>query len=592
MRLRDEETILQPVFHSAVMKTSPPALLYILSILMAFTDMSAPCRQPAPSGPSPDSSSLSCFYDSVEILSCTWTPMKNITEAQCQLEVRLESTSVRYKGPETCQLQGIDNRSCELNVLKFDMTITHAILVEVYCHTGQNWTWMQNQRMCPFQNLRLRSPCNVQMENDEKLSYNLTWKLCALSHYLENKVEYQIRYKKIDPSKAYIIGSNIQDQRWMKFETLSPDTMYEAAVRVKVKKSTALYNSTWSKWSMPVTWTTHKGDTSSPSLLLTVLLTLLGSLVFLFLFFIAIFLRGKSPASKRLRKVLKIHLPDPAEFFPSLTAVHGGDIQKWLSSPAPMSSFYLAAAVPDVSVLEVMQKGNQEPCLLLSKEHPTNTDAPETSGHSSSSCFTNRGYFFFHTDDSLEIEPCKVYFTYDPLTQEISGREDSDPDSYKVLHETWDNRSPPPAYSITADQKSESFLQEAKVPKQKVGGCPRTLPSAESFPVTSEVKEGENKEGSEAIVHPNKSPEKYSMDFSCVWEPSGSNTDGTEAIGRVDPSTGSVEDNGPAFPQPMIQNSGQANDLCRAASSSQVLSSSEAYLTLRDLQGHYGHHSV
>lgn len=45
----------------------------------------------------------------------------------------------------------------------------------------------------------------------------------------------------------------------MKFETLSPDTMYEAAVRVKVKKSTALYNSTWSKWSMPVTWTTHKG---------------------------------------------------------------------------------------------------------------------------------------------------------------------------------------------------------------------------------------------------------------------------------------------------------------------------------------------
>lgn len=29
----------------------------------------------------------------------------------------------------------------------------------------------------------------------------------------------------------------------------------------------------------------------------------------------------------RLQKVLKIHLPDPVKFFPSLTADHGGDVK-------------------------------------------------------------------------------------------------------------------------------------------------------------------------------------------------------------------------------------------------------------------------
>lgn len=42
----------------------------------------------------------------------------------------------------------------------------------------------------------------------------------------------------------------IQDQKWLVMENLSPDTVFEAAIRVKVKQM-ELYNSVWSRWSMP-----------------------------------------------------------------------------------------------------------------------------------------------------------------------------------------------------------------------------------------------------------------------------------------------------------------------------------------------------
>ncbi|EOB03926.1 Interleukin-2 receptor subunit beta, partial [Anas platyrhynchos] len=92
--------------------------------------------------------------------------------------------------------------------------------------------------------------------------------------------------------------------------------------------------------------------------------------------------------------------------------------QKWLSSPFSSSSYCVNSITPEISVLEVMQKNDQEAQLLLSKGPLTPEPPAETSGHSVSSCFTNQGYFFFHLPNSFEIEPCQVYFTYEPFTQE------------------------------------------------------------------------------------------------------------------------------------------------------------------------------
>ncbi|XP_066490561.1 interleukin-2 receptor subunit beta [Tiliqua scincoides] len=458
----------------------------------------------------------------------------------------------------------------------------------VSCLTGKNVTEVDLQvpRFRPFQNIQLKPPCDLRLENTSMPSYNLTWKLCAVSYYLEQWLEYQLQYKRKAAREDPLILSIGQDQKWLRLEELPPDTEFEAAVRVKTQDESN-YNSVWSKWSKPITWRTYSKDQVAlwnPHILLPVLTV--GS--FLTIFLIGVTLMAKSQMSKWLRKLLKIHLPDPSSFLPSLTAVHG-DIQKWLSSPLFMSSFHITAASPDVSTLEIIQKGDQEPYFLLSKEYLSSMDTAETSGHSSSSCFTNRGYFFFHNVDSLEIEPCKVYFTYDPFAQDGSGSEDGDSCPYKALHAA-DNNLPLPSYGIMGHESVTSFLPERMEAIQKAGVCSKVLPSVESFPKSSTEEQNEDQEGSEAIVQSPEPPHQSVVILSGVPEQAISNGK-TEAIGNTASHTNSMEDNRSPFLQPATMNQGQLNDLCRTVSLSQIVSD-EAYVSLRDFQSHRIHHSV
>lgn len=115
--------------------------------------------------------------------------------------------------------------------------------------------------------------------------------------------------------------------------------------------------------------------------------------------------------ARRLKKALKYHIPDPSQFFPQLSSEHGGDFQKWLSSPFPSSAFSPGGPVPEISPLEVLDRDAKAAPLLL--QHKGAPPPPPTA-----SCFTNQGYFFLHLLDALEIEACQVYFTYDPCEQE------------------------------------------------------------------------------------------------------------------------------------------------------------------------------
>lgn len=252
-----------------------------------------------------------------------------------------------------------------------------------------------------------------------------------------------------------------------------------------------------------------------------------------------------------------------------------------------MDSFHITAAPPEVSVLEVLQKGIQDPCLLLPKDYPTPMDAPETSGHSLSSCFVNRGYFFFHHLHSLEIEPCKVYFTYDPFSQENSGNEDGD--SYQGLHATG-SCLPLPSYSLVGSQEGVSLLPEMKEPAQKVH---QTIspPSMGRSPLASASEQTETQNESEAVFPVSISVHQSSIGVSSVHKQPSGNTNEMEAITDVATHTSSIGDNMPSFLQPMVLNPVKAIDICRTESCSQV-PNSEAYLSLRELQNQYIHQSV
>ncbi|KAM6437327.1 interleukin-2 receptor subunit beta [Liasis olivaceus] len=537
------------------METSLLRLLYIISFFQA-------------SGARQKSSNLDCLYDSFETVICTWTPVKNAMKGQCQL-----TASVDYgKPPKTCQMNGTTIRSCKLILEDYSLTIVDTIHLVVSCRTGEKWIEVHNQTIEPFRNIQLQPPCNFQLENASKPSYNLTWTLCVLSHYLKEKLEYEVRYRATSPGENDTILPITQDQKWLIIENLSPDTVFEAAIRVKVQRI-KYYYSIWSRWSSPpIRWRTEP-EASPQSTLLPVLLAIAGSLI---ISIFVIFLMIVSPAPKCFIKMFSITLPNPAEFFPSLTAVHGGDIQKWLSSPESITSFHITTEAPNASMLEIMQKSIKESCLPPPKEYFTHIEnTVETSGQSSSSCFTNRGYFFFHHLDSLEINSCKVYFTYDAITQERSS-EDSNSYFFKELHEASHNF--PLSTNIMTNQENYGFLQDYS------GGG---LPSGENFPTASTIEQDENTEERIPIVLSSKTPEPYFMDGSSEPESSSNNTDGIGLLTNEDLSNNVMGNNRFIFP-----NQGQSNDFCRTASSSQIPSSSEAYLTLRDLQRHYSHHSV
>ncbi|KAH0616922.1 hypothetical protein JD844_028396 [Phrynosoma platyrhinos] len=318
------------------------------------------------------------------------------------------------------------------------------------CHRST----MQNHSFCQLWVIQLDPPSKVRLDNASKHSYNLTWELSDLSHYLEGKLEYQVQYK--------------------------------------IKNS---------------------GEVGCKNAMFT--MCFLSYYIFY-----------------SLKKVLRVHLPNPDEFFPSLNVDHGGDIQKWLSPPTSMASFHLATEGPEVSVLEIIQKDSQGISPFLSKEYCTNVNTQETSGHSLSSCFTNGGYFFFQHLNSFEIEPCKMYFTYDPLAQEGSDDDYTNCCSYKVLHETIDNSQLSPTYSNMATQENSSFLQESKDSTQKGGDGSGAFPSWRTFSTESSKEEEGTQVGSKPTVLLSKGPEEFPMGCSILPDKFNSGSNGTKAIQR------------------------------------------------------------
>ncbi|KAM9203233.1 interleukin-2 receptor subunit beta [Mergus octosetaceus] len=305
---------------------------------------------------------------------------------------------------------------------------------------------------------------------------------------------------------------------------------------------------------------------------------------------------------KWFKKILKIHIPDPKKFFPPLVSVHGGDIQKWLSSPFSSSSYCVNSITPEISVLEVMQKNDQEAQLLLSKGPLTPDPPAETSGHSVSSCFTNQGYFFFHLPNSFEIEPCQVYFTYEPFTQEGSGSEDSEsyhalpsPDlctlaedmpmlSHNFLH----------CFKVIQGFQNGSFVTETQREAQRPVAISAAFPSSESTPPKPVLMQDE-KVVDKVLLQPAEALCQLDKDFP---DPPGQHDSNTGSVMEGSGKAGLPTDPAapaahvtPSLPQPTSLRQAQDENPCRTAFPSQIPNTG-AYLSLRDLQTQYNHCSV
>lgn len=250
-------------------------------------------------------------------------------------------------------------------------------------------------------------------------------------------------------------------------------------------------------------------------------------------------------------------------------------------------------------MLEVMQKNDQESQFLLSKGTITPDPPIETSVHSGSSCFTNQGYFFFHLSNSFEIEPCQVYFTYEPFTQEGSGSKDGEcyqalpsPDICTLAEDV--NVLPSNFFhGIEATQgfQNSSFTEETAGEAQQAMAIPGALQSSEGSSPTPALEEDEKVMDKE-VSQPAEAMCQLDFDFPDPPDLQDSNTVSvTEGSGKgappTDPCTPAANA-ASSFSQPLPLRQRQDEDPCRTAFSSQV-SNTGAYFSLRDLQSQYSH---
>ncbi|NXQ83541.1 IL2RB protein, partial [Nyctibius grandis] len=555
-------------------------------------------------------SSLTCWYDSRAALFCDWNPGRDLVEAPCQLEIlsKLELCDRLFPLPEKfkkhCELPKAEHmtglRRCIKTFSKNSntqcFTTADRLTMSVYCQIGEKRsTPVRIEDFSPLANIKLRPPGNLQLVSKTENTYNLTWSLNISSHYLDGEREYQVRYR--TTSQSWEEANNftiVQDQMWAVFESLSPDLKYEAAVRARPSASST-YKGVWSDWSETIMWSTHANQTSRP-----VLPALIVSTCIFVIIGTAFLINLRT--LKWFKKILKTHIPDPEKFFPPLVSVHGGDIQKWLSSPFSTSSYCVNSTTPEISMLEVMQKNDQESQFLLSKGTLTSDPPLETSGHSVSSCFTNQGYFFFHLSNSFEIEPCQVYFTYEPFTQEGSGSEDGE--SYHALPSpdlcTLAEDMPVVSlnflHCIKANRGFQNgcFMEKTEGEAQKTMAISGALRSSEGTSPTPVLKLDEKVTDKEAL-QPAEALCQLDTDFLDPPDVHDSDTiDVMEGSGKAGPPIDHCTPEAHAissFSQPPPLRQSQDENPCRTAFSSQVPNTG-VYLSLRDLQSQYNHCSV
>ncbi|NWW30077.1 IL2RB protein, partial [Panurus biarmicus] len=570
-----------------------PSLL-LLSHLCLFSLMSPSWASESAQG----ASSLTCWYDSRVALFCDWDPGKDLVEAPCQLEILskkgfCDSSLELYPSPEKhkkhCKLPKAEHmtglRRCiktfNQNVNNQCFTISDRLNLSVHCHAGENKTKIpaQIKNFNPFANIKLRPPGNLQLVNITENTSNLTWSLNISSHYLDGMREYQVRYRLVS-------------QSWKDVTSFG-----EAAERMTapIPLSVSPAAKSWLDFNSHFLILSHLAGTSQPVLPVLIVSTLV------FVIIGTAFLINLRTL-KWFKKILKIHIPDPEKFFPPLVSVHGGDIQKWLSSPFSTSSYCVNSTIPEISMLEVIQKNDQESRFLLSKGTLTPDPPIETSVHSGSSCFTNQGYFFFHLSNSFEIEPCQVYFTYEPFTQEGSGSKDGEcyqalpsPDLCTLAEDM--NVLPSNFFHCiegTQGFQKSFFRKETAGEAQKAMAVPGALQLSEGTSPTP-ILEQDDKVMDKAVLQPVEAICQLDTDFPDPLDLQDSNTVSvTEGSGKGGPPTDPcipAANATSSFSQPPPLRQRQDENPCKTAFSSQV-SNTGAYLSLRDLQSQYSHCSV
>ncbi|XP_004447082.1 interleukin-2 receptor subunit beta [Dasypus novemcinctus] len=389
---------------------APSWCLLVLAVLL-------PLAVPGPAAAKNDAARLTCFYNSRANISCLWSQNGSSPAAPCFIR----AWSDKRTWNKTCNLLPVRPGSWACNLIlgphaeSQSLTAAELVSLSVTCCVEERNRTVASQTFKPFQNLRLMAPDSLQVVHVGIHRCNISWSVPQFSHYLTSYLQFEAQVRPLGRSWEETPSLALkQNQQWIFLVTLAADSLHEFRVRARTQGNG--YTAEWSPWSQALAFRTRPaapGKEPLTSWLGHVIVGLSGVFGFVLLVYLLANCQSFGPW---LKKVLQCHIPDPSEFFSQLSSEHGGDFQKWLSSPFPSSSFNPGGLAPEISPLEVLERDAKALKLLLPQQDKSSSH--DTSGHSLASCFTNQGYFFFHLPDALEIEACQVYFTYDPCAEE------------------------------------------------------------------------------------------------------------------------------------------------------------------------------
>ncbi|KAB0400349.1 hypothetical protein E2I00_010445, partial [Balaenoptera physalus] len=386
-----------------------PALSWCLSFLVLLLPLAIPRASTSVN----DASELTCFYNSRANISCAWSRDGGLQVTTCHIHAQPDKRCVWGRQTNVQNLREW-NGSCELLPVKPGSWACNLILgppdrpggrwVQRGVLPGEelgpskpNAQGLRHSRLLGLrrqkEGVRLMSPHSLQVVHIGTHRCNITWNVSQFSHYIQSSVEFEVRTRSPGCSWEDTLPLTLrQNQQWISLEMLAPDTLYELQVRARPQLGN---HEAWSPWSQPLAFRTKpaatRKKTPTPPWLGHIMLGLSCAFGFALLVY---FLTSFRYNRLWLKKVLKCHIPDPSEFFSQLSSEHGGDFQKWLSSPFPSSSFSPSGPLPEISPLEVLDRdAKATQLLLLQQQDKGSSSSTETSGHS-------------------------VYFAYDPFMEE------------------------------------------------------------------------------------------------------------------------------------------------------------------------------
>ncbi|XP_034055938.1 interleukin-2 receptor subunit beta isoform X1 [Gymnodraco acuticeps] len=367
---------------------------------------------------------LSCVNDYVNNISCTWESSAATLHADCWV-LGEQSTfigrklGVKEKMIESCKLKRHINftRGCNLVFEKKKFSYYNVMpYIRVEC----NGTMMETiTDYKPVEHIKMHAPGvpNVNSTANETI---ISWRPGSLpSNYLKTlSFQTQIKQKHQTWNEAIILPT-LQRELCILAGKLKGHC--EVRVRVKPILSDKNSNSHWSNWSPTTSWT-NEVETSQnrERLLSTTQLIILGVILGVILGLITVTVcLYRSCASRGLLKGKP--LPNPSKYFHTLHSVHGGNLKNWLNPLTVSEAFFTAQPRDPISPLEMCESWDVAPppsstsALLHCSTHPSATSG--SSGvvdNSSSSCFSNMGYFISSSsgNSSVRTDPNPAYFTY------------------------------------------------------------------------------------------------------------------------------------------------------------------------------------